>query len=91
MTKINWSRTQKFRESEEKFEPGTELRNGRIVAPKRPDSLAARAAQAEKDWLDQRAAKAKKQRRRRRKGRQKPSNAEMHRLKQIRSQLGYSE
>jgi hypothetical protein len=91
MTKINWSRTRKFREYEEKFEPGTELRNGRIVAPKRPDSLAARAAQAEKDWLDQRAAKAKKQRRRRRKGRQKPSNAEMHRLKQIRSQLGYSE
>jgi hypothetical protein len=41
---------------EEKYEPGTELKNGRVVLPRRPDSLAARAAEAEAKWIEERAA-----------------------------------
>lgn len=89
MAKINWKNARKFRDFEEKYEPGTELRSGRVVQARKPDSLAARAAEAEKQWIEGRVAKAKKQRQRRRKARQKPSKDEMDRLKGIRAQLGY--
>jgi hypothetical protein len=91
MAKINWGRTRKFRDYEEKYEPGTQLPNGRIVVARRPDSLAARAAEAEKQWIEGKAQKAKKQRQRRRNARRKPTKAQLQRIKQIRVQLGYSE
>lgn len=93
MARINWSKTRKYRSYEEKYEPGTELRNGRVVQPRRPDSLAARAAEAERKWIEDREAKAKQQRQRRRKARQKapkPSLAQEQRIKKIRDQLGYA-
>lgn len=91
MSKLSWKKARKFRDYEEKYEPGTELRNGRIVQPRKPDSLAARAAQAEKQWLADREQATKKQRQRRRNARRKPTHAQSQRIKQIRSQLGCSE
>jgi hypothetical protein len=94
MAKINWNKTRKFRDFEEKYEPGTELKNGRVVLPRRPDSLAARAAEAEAKWIEERAAAAKKQRQQRRKARyarkarKPPTNAQQRRIDQIRSDLG---
>lgn len=90
MSKLSWKKARKFRDYEEKYEPGTELRNGRIVQPRKPDSLARRAAYAEIEWLADKAAKAKKQRQRRRQARRKPTSAENGRIRQIRSQLGQS-
>ena len=75
MARINWTKTRKFRDYEEKYEPGTELRSGRIVAPRRPDSLAERAAKAEAEWMAERERKAKEQRQRRRKAKQMASKA----------------
>jgi hypothetical protein len=93
MARMNWSkRNLRAGEYEEKYDPGTELRSGRTVAPIRPTALAARAAEAEKAWSEERAAKAKKQRQRRRQAKrdaQPPTHAESVRLEQIRSQLGY--
>jgi hypothetical protein len=92
---MNWSK-RKLRagEYEEKYDPGTELRNGRAVAPIKLIGLAARAAEAEKAWINGKAAKAKKQRQRRLRAKQdakRPSHAETARLAQIRSQLCYSD
>lgn len=91
MSKLDWKKTRKVRDYEEKYEPGTEMRNGRVVAPRRPDSLAARAAQAEAEWLAAREQKAKKQRQSRRNARKKPNVGQIQRIKQIRSQLGRPE
>lgn len=76
MAKINWTKTRKFRDYEEKYEPGTELKNGRVVAPRRPDSLAARAAKAEAEWLAERERAAKARRQRRRKAKRGPAKAQ---------------
>lgn len=96
MARVNWSKNRKLRagEYEEKYDPGTELRSGRTVAPIKPAGLAARAADAEKAWIEERATKARKQRQRRRKAKQDakpPTHAESVRLKHIRSQLGYGD
>ena len=65
---LEWSKSRKLRngEYEEKYDPGTVLRNGRVVPVARPDSLAARAALAEQEWLAEREKKRKPQRARRR-------------------------
>ncbi|MDB5620550.1 hypothetical protein [Tardiphaga sp.] len=95
MARMNWSkRNLRAGEYEEKYDPGTELLSGRTVAPIKLTGLAARAAQAEKAWIEERAAKAKKQRQRRRKAKRDakpPTHAETVRLKQIRTQLGYGD
>jgi len=93
MARLEWSKSRKLRtgEYEEKYDPGTELRNGRVVSVIRPDSLAARAAQAEKEWLAEREKKRKQQRARRRAAKKPPTRAEQTRLKMIRRQLGLSE
>lgn len=50
MKRINWTKARKFKISEEKYDDGSVLKNGRVVtSPK--DSLSARAAAAEKRWL----------------------------------------
>ena len=90
MGKMNWSRPPKFREGdyEEKYESGTVMRNGRVVAGAPQGSLAARAARAEKEWLAERAAAAAKQRSQRRAAKKPPSRGELMRMKAIRAQLG---
>lgn len=93
MARLEWSKSRKLRTGEyaEKYDPGTVMRNGRVVPVARPDSLAARAAQAEKEWLEARAKKRKQQRARRRAEKKAPTRAETARLKVIRQQLGLSE
>jgi hypothetical protein len=68
MARLEWSKSRKLQsgEYEEKYDPGTGLRNGRVVPVARPDSLAARAALAEQEWLAEREKKRKQQRARRR-------------------------
>ncbi len=93
MARLEWSKSRKLRagEYEEKYDPGTVLRNGRTVPVARPDSLAARATQAEKEWLAERE-KARKQRKAKRRAQKKlPNRAEATRLKAIRRQLGLGE
>lgn len=51
MARMDWKRGRKFRGSEEKYEPGTVMGNGRVVPSPDRDNLAMRAAQAERDWL----------------------------------------
>lgn len=93
MGKMNWSRPPKLREGdyEEKYDAGTVMRNGRVVAGSPQGSLAARAARAEKEWLGVRAKAAAEQRARRRKQKKPPTRAELARVKAIRSQLGLVE
>jgi hypothetical protein len=89
MARLEWSKSRKLRtgEFEEKYDPGTVLRNGRVVPVARADSLAVRAALAEQEWLAERAKKRKQQRARRRAEKKRPTRAEETRLKMIRRQL----
>lgn len=50
MVNLNWNRTRKFKSAESKYEDGTVMRNGEVVK-QRKDSLARRAAKAEREWL----------------------------------------
>jgi hypothetical protein len=51
MGKMNWSKARKFRDFEEKYEPGTVMQNGRVVGSGPRNGLAAKAAKAEREWL----------------------------------------
>jgi hypothetical protein len=93
MSGLNWNKTRKFREYEEKYIPGTVMDNGRVISDRPRDQLAARAAKAEEQWLLERAEKAKERRQRRRaakkaKKQQEPTRGQMKRLGAIREQLG---
>lgn len=89
MGRLNWSKPRKLRdyEIEEKYEPGTVMGNGRMVSYAPRDTLAARAAAAERDWLAEKAEKTKRQKARRRKNKKPPTPGELTRLKAIRRQL----
>jgi|APCry1669192522_1035417.scaffolds.fasta_scaffold01101_9 hypothetical protein len=93
MARLKWSKSRKLRagEYEEKYDPGTVMKNGRVVPELRPDSLAARAAKAEQEWLADRKKRRNQQRARRRAETKSPSRAERARLKMIRRQLSLSE
>ena len=61
MAKINWSKARKFQSFEEKYQPGTVLRNGRVVAPAESrDQLSARAASAMREFEANMAKPSKK-------------------------------
>lgn len=50
MKRLDWTKAKKFKVSEEKYEDGKIMKNGRLI--KKPkDSLAARAAFVERQWL----------------------------------------
>jgi hypothetical protein len=51
MARMDWKKSRKYRVFEEKYEPGTMLKNGRVVPPAPMDSLAVRAAKVEREWL----------------------------------------
>jgi hypothetical protein len=48
---MNWTKARKFREAEEKYQPGKVFDNGRVVTDKPRDSLDARARREEAQWL----------------------------------------
>jgi len=48
---MDWKKGRKFRDVQEKYEPGTVLKNGRMVPFAPAGSLAARAARAELEWV----------------------------------------
>jgi hypothetical protein len=49
--RLNWEKAKPFRQIESKVAPGTILPNGERVPWLPQDSLAKRAAQAEREWL----------------------------------------
>jgi hypothetical protein len=53
MTKLDWTKAKTYRESEIKYDEGTERRNGQTVKHRIRDSLEARARATEKAWLKQ--------------------------------------
>lgn len=51
MKKLDWRKAKQPRETEAKYEPGTVLPNGEVVAPQQPrDTLERRAAAEERRW-----------------------------------------
>lgn len=89
MARLDYRKSRKLRvgEYEEKYDPGTVMQNGRVVSGGRPDSLAARAAAAEKEWLEGRAKARKQRRARRQAAKKKPNRGEEARLRAIKRQL----
>jgi hypothetical protein len=59
MASINWNRARKFKGAEAKYETGTVLKNGAVVVNDRPDDLAKRAKQAEREWIKRQKIKEK--------------------------------
>jgi len=51
VARIRWDKVRPIRQIEEKYEPGTVLKCGCKVAERPRDSLASRAAKAEREWL----------------------------------------
>lgn len=51
MARMRWDKVRPVREVEEKYTPGTVLRSGRRVDDRPRDSLASRAAKAEREWF----------------------------------------
>lgn len=52
MAKMNWKKARQFRSSEEKYEPGTVLKNGRVVPAAPRDPIGIAAAKAERKWVE---------------------------------------
>jgi len=51
--RMDWRKTRKFKDHEEKYQPGKVFDNGRVVSDKPRDSLDARARREEAEWLKQ--------------------------------------
>jgi hypothetical protein len=60
MSKIDWNKARKFKESEEKYTPGAVLSNWRVIRDAPRDGLDARARLAEQRWMATLSERAKK-------------------------------
>ena len=48
---MDWRKARKFKDHEEKYQPGKVFDNGRVIADKPRDGLDAKARKAEAEWL----------------------------------------